>query len=143
MYPSLTTDEANAFSKMTVETSKPNGSNGQASDTRFIRLAGKFVNIDDLHIDLIDQVNPFQKAYEVLSKSVTPKILKIIQDTIEATRIEMTEAEMFILYPKIQAFIKANGRKPSLHTLDLQEKRLAEAVIKINELIRKKKANGE
>ena len=31
-------------------------------------MAGRFVNIEDLHIDLIDQVNPFQKAFEVLSK---------------------------------------------------------------------------
>ena len=32
-------------------------------------MAGSFVNIDDIHIDLIDQVNPFQKAFEILSKS--------------------------------------------------------------------------
>ena len=33
-------------------------------------MADKFVNIDDLHIDLIDQINPFQRAFEILSKSV-------------------------------------------------------------------------
>ena len=39
-------------------------------------MAGKFVNIDDIHIDLIDQVNPFQKAFEILSKSVTTYVFK-------------------------------------------------------------------
>ena len=42
-------------------------------------MAGKFVNINELHIDLIDQVNPFQKAFEILSKSVTKQVLKVIQ----------------------------------------------------------------
>ncbi len=32
---------------------------------RFVRMADSFVNIEDIHIDLIDQVNPFQKAFEV------------------------------------------------------------------------------
>jgi hypothetical protein len=43
------------------------------ADKRFIRMAGQFVNIDDLHIDLIDRINPFQKAFEILSKDVTQK----------------------------------------------------------------------
>ena len=73
-------------------------------DKRFIRMADKFVNIDDLHIDLIDRVNPFQKAYEILSKSVTPPVLKAIRDVIEASRIEMTEEEARILWPKINDF---------------------------------------
>ena len=46
-------------------------------------MAGKFVDIDDIHIDLIDSVNPFQKAFEVLSKSVTAKAKhkKILKST--------------------------------------------------------------
>ena len=56
-------------------------------------MAGQFVNIDELDIDMIDRVNPFQKAYEILSKSVTKQILKVIRETIEATRIEMTLEE--------------------------------------------------
>jgi len=59
----------------------------EVGDQRFIRMAGQFVNIEDLHIDLIDRINPFQKAFEILSKSVTTKVLKIIQEVIESTRI--------------------------------------------------------
>jgi len=46
---------------------------------KFVRMANSFVNIDDIHIDLIDQVNPFQKAFEILSKSVTTQVLKIAE----------------------------------------------------------------
>ena len=67
-------------------------------------MAGRFVNIEDLHIDLIDQVNPFQKAFEVLSKSVTTKLLKVISETIESQKIVMTDEEAVILYKKIGQF---------------------------------------
>jgi superfamily II DNA or RNA helicase len=137
LYPTLTTDEAQSFSKMVVETPKDSDPSVQTADKRFIRLAGKFVNIDDLHIDLIDQVNPFQKAYEVLSKSVTPKVLKIIQDTIEATRIVVTEAEAVLMWPKIKQFRATQGREPNLNAADPLERRMAEVLIFIKEQKRK------
>jgi hypothetical protein len=34
-------------------------------------MANKFINIDELSIDLIDTINPFQAAFEILSKNVT------------------------------------------------------------------------
>jgi superfamily II DNA or RNA helicase len=142
IYPELTDDEAKAFSKLMVELPK-NETDGSQADNRFVKMAGKFINIDDLHIDLIDQVNPFQKAFEVLSKSVTPQVLKIIQDVIEATRIEMTDEEIMILYPKIKEFMQTHGgKKPDIKSSNSQERRLAEAIIKINEYARRKKADG-
>jgi superfamily II DNA or RNA helicase len=97
---------------------------------QFVRMAGKFVNIEDLHIDLIDSVNPFQKAFEVLSKSVTAKLLKVIQDAIEADRIQMTDEEAVILYrDKIPPFMKRQGREPRLYSTDPLEHRMAEAIV--------------
>ena len=64
-------------------------------------MAGKFINIDDLHIDLIDQVNPFQQAFVILSKTVTTDVLRLIQEAIEATRIQMSDEEAILLWPKI------------------------------------------
>lgn len=97
---------------------------------QFVRMAGKFVNIEDLHIDLIDSVNPFQKAFEVLSKSVTAKLLKVIQDTIEADRIQMTDEESVILYrDKIPPFMKRHGRELRLYFTDPLEHRMAEAIV--------------
>jgi superfamily II DNA or RNA helicase len=140
MYPDLTTEEANTFSKMMANEPTPQYGE-QGNDKRFIRMAGKFVNIDDLHIDLIDQVNPFQKAYEILSKSVTTKVLKIIQDTIEATRIQVSEEEAVMMWPKIKAFKTTQNRDPNLNAADPMEKRMAEVIIYLKEQ-RKKQANA-
>ena len=93
-------------------------------------MADKFINIDDLHIDLIDKINPFQKAFEVLSKTINKSLLKVIGDTIEAQKILMTEEEAVILYKeKIGDFINKYGREPKLNSNDPLEKRMAEAII--------------
>lgn len=100
----------------------------EVGDQRFIRMANQFINIDDLHIDLIDKINPFQQAYEILSKSLTARVLKLIQETIEATRITMTDEEALTLWPKVKLFCSTNGREPALHAVDPLESRMAEAV---------------
>jgi superfamily II DNA or RNA helicase len=114
----------------------------QQGDKRFIRMADKFINIDDINIDLIDTVNPFQKAFEILSKSVTTKVLKVIQDTIEATRIVMDFEEAKILWPKIIEFQKTFNKEPNLNSNDPLERRMAECIIYLKEEKRKKAANA-
>jgi hemerythrin-like domain-containing protein len=137
IYPDLTEDEASSFAKMNINTT--NSSNGEPqADKRFIRMAGQFVNIDDLHIDLIDQVNPFQRAYEILSKSVTPKVLKTIQDVIEATRIQVSEDEAILMWPKIKQFYATFNREPIINSTDPLEKRMSEVLIYIKDKKRKK-----
>ena len=92
-------------------------------------LANTFINIDELHIDLIDKVNPFQKAFEVLSKNVTTKLLKVVSETIESRKILMTDEEAVILYKKIAEFMKKNNREPKLSSNDPLERRMAEAIV--------------
>lgn len=130
-YPDLNDDQIEELRQQVVADSViKNGEIKEVGDQRFVRMAGKFVNIDDLHIDLIDRVNPFQKAFEVLSKSVTTKLLKVIQETIDAGRIQMTDEEAVILYKeKIGAFIQKNQREPSLNSTDPLERRMAEAIV--------------
>lgn len=100
---------------------------------KFIRMADKFINIDDLHIDLIDTINPFQKAFEILSKSVTTDVLKLIQEAIESTRITMDLEEAKILWPKVKEFVTQQGREPAIDASDLMERRLAECLIYIKD----------
>jgi hypothetical protein len=125
-----------------VDSAIKNGEVKEVGDKRFVRMAGTFVNIDDIHIDLIDRVNPFQKAFEVLSKSVTTQVLRIIQETIEATRIKMDFEEAKILWPKIQEFVKMYNKEPSMQSNDPLERRMAECVIYLKEEKRKRNANG-
>jgi hypothetical protein len=129
-YPELSTSEIEEIRQhVLVDSVIKNGEIKETGDKRFIRMAGSFVNIDDLHIDLIDQVNPFQKAFEILSKSVTTHVLKLIQESIEATRVQMTDEEAKILWPKIKVFVKTNNRDPDLNSTDPLERRMADAIV--------------
>jgi len=130
-YPELTDEEIEEIRQhVVVDSVIKNGEIKVVGDKRFVRMAGKFVNIEDLHIDLIDRVNPFQKAFEVLSKSVTAKLLKVIQETIDAGRIQMTDEEAVVLYrDKIGPFVKKHNREPSLNATDPLERRMAEALV--------------
>lgn len=140
-YPDLSDSEVEELRQhVVVDSVVKNGHIIENGDKKFIKMADKFVNIDELHIDLIDQINPFQRAFEILSKSVTTHVLKLIQESIEATRIEMTPEEAVILYKKIPAFKSEHGRLPDINSRDFTEKRMAEALIYLNKL-RREKAN--
>ncbi len=107
-------------------------------------MAGKFVNIEELNIDLIDRVNPFQKAFEVLSKSVTASLLKVIQESINAGRIQMTDEEAVILYKdKIASFVKSTGREPELNSGNALERRMAEALVYLRNKKRQKVSTND
>lgn len=141
-YPDLSEEQVEEVRQFVVVDSVIKNSTIETQgDKRFIRMADSFVNIDDIDIDLIDQINPFQKAFEILSKSVTASVFKAIQETIDATRIEMTEEEAIILWPKIKNWVARTGEQPSIQAFDPQERRLAEAIIFLREQRRKVKAN--
>ena len=140
-YPELSEEEVEEVRQYVVVDSVVKGGDVQeVGDQRFIRMAGQFVNIDDLDIDLIDRINPFQKAFEILSKDVTTKVLKVIQDVIAASRIQMTLDEALILWPKINDFVKTHKREPKLSSSDPLEMRMAEAIIYLKE--QKRQANN-
>lgn len=129
-YPNISEDEVEEVRQHVVTDSViKNGEIKEVGDKRFVLMAGKFVNIDDLNIDLIDTVNPFQKAFEILSKSVTKQVLRLIQDAIDATRIDIEEPEALILWPKIQEFVRHHGEKPNVRSSDPLERRMAEALL--------------
>ena len=141
-YPDLTDVEVEEVRQhVVIDSVIKNGQIIENGDKKFIKMADKFVNIDELHIDLIDQVNPFQRAFEILSKSVTTHVLKLIQESIESTRIEMTPEEAVILYKKIPAFKSEHGRMPDINSRDFNEKRMAESLIYLNKL-RQERANA-
>ena len=137
-YPDLTIDEVEEIRQyVVVDSVVKNGEIKEIGDKRFLKMADSFVNIDDLHIDLIDRVNPFQKAFEVLSKSVTTNVLKLIQETIESTRIQVTDEEAIIIWPKVNEFFATFKREPSIASLDPLEKRMAEVLIYMKDKKRK------
>ena len=129
-YPDLSEGEVEAVRQaVVVDSVVKNGEVKEVGDKRFVLMANRFVNLDDLNIDLIDSVNPFQRAFEVLSKQVTKQVLKVIQDAIDSMRLEITEEEARILWPKIQAFNRNEGRPPDARASDPLERRMGEALL--------------
>lgn len=139
VYPDLEDEDVEAVRQyVVVDSVIKSGKVEEHGSQKFIRMAGSFINIDDIHIDLIDKINPFQKAFEILSKNITTNVLKSIQDVINYTKIEMTEEEAIILWPKIKEWYKKTGVKPNLYSYDPKEQRLAEALLFIQEAKQRK-----
>lgn len=129
-YPDLNeTQVEEVRQQVIVDSVIKNGEVKTVGDDRFVKLQNKFIKVTDLSINLIDRVNPFQRAFEVLSKSVTTSVLRVVQDAIAATKIEVTEAEALETYPRIKQFVQLQGRKPDLRSSDPIEKRFAEVLL--------------
>lgn len=143
IYPDLNEEDVEAVRQyVVVDSVIKNSTIEEQGGKKFIRMAGSFVNIDDIHIDLIDSINPFQKAFEILSKSVTTSVLKAIQDTITATKIDMNEEEAILLWPKIKEWVTKTGEQPKIQSFDPKEQRMAQALIFLREEKRKRAKNG-
>ncbi|WP_071146185.1 DEAD/DEAH box helicase [Bacteroides ihuae] len=97
---------------------------------RMLKIANRFINIDDLSIKLIDSINPFQRAYEIMSKSVTAPVLRLIQESIAEQRIQMTKEEAVALFRRAipEYMNKHNGHEPEMSDPDPQVSRMAEAI---------------
>lgn len=140
-YPTLTEEEVEQVRQRVVLSTAiqgeevQEGSNGQ----KFIRVAGKFVEVNKLSINLIDSINPFQRAYEILSKSITPEVLRTIEYVIEDQRNDMTKEEAILLCQKYLPKYRENhnGEVPQLNDPDPLNKRIAQAIAYIQNMIRK------
>lgn len=103
-----------------------NGEGEQRANTAFVDGVRRFVNVQDLDIDLIDSVNPFSKAYAILAKEMNEDRLKQVQAAIAAKRTTLSPEEAKELAIRAVRFKKERGRVPSLSSTDAWEKRMAE-----------------
>lgn len=94
----------------------------------FLKVGKRFINIEKLNIDLISAINPFQGAYEILSKTVTAPMLKTIQDMVTSNRSGVSEEEAVLLWPNVQEFVASHKMEPSPMSNDPYEKRLGEVL---------------
>lgn len=129
-YPDLNNVEVEELrQQVVVDSVIKNGEVKTVGDDRFIKMSTKFVNINEININLIDTVNPFQRAFEVMSRSVTPSVLSLISDQIAATKITISPSEATEAWPKIQQWVKVNGRRPDRKSEDSTERYFAEVVL--------------
>ncbi len=135
IYPQLTADETESLRDYVSASSliRP-GSIVETNNRKFFQFTDRLVSVDELSIDLIQSINPFQEAFEVLSKALTPRVFKAVQQCIQALRVSMTDDEAKMLWVHINDFYKAHGREPNLDSLDPFEKRMAEALLYLRRL---------
>ncbi|WP_249646724.1 DEAD/DEAH box helicase [Lactiplantibacillus plantarum] len=108
----------------------------------FLRMADKFINVDELDINLIDSINPFQRAYEVLSQNIDSDVLRTIQRSIDAKKFDFDEAELVYLYNQTKQFIVDNGREPDKGSRDELEVKMAYALAKLRDMQARRQQNG-
>lgn len=120
-------------------------SESESEGNRLIKLSNRFVNIDKLSINLIDSINPFQRAYEVLSKSVDAPTLRIIQDTIAEQKFDLTVEQAIIIFKgTLKSYIKEhNGQIPRLDDPDPKVREMAAAYQMLRNLKARKMAGLE
>jgi hypothetical protein len=97
-------------------------------ENALIKLGKKFVDLADLSIDLIDSVNPFEHAYEILAKNLSEPILRAIHSVVVAGQLPMEDHEAVALWAHIQAFRAQYSREPNVGAQDPREQRLARAL---------------
>ncbi len=128
-YPDLDKEEIEIIRQhFVVDSVIKGGEEKEADGHKFIRLTDKFINIKDLHIDLIDKINPFQRAYEILSKELNKDVFRVIQNSIDITKVNMSKEEAAKLWPQIKSFYKEKSREPSKDSADPLEVRMAMAL---------------
>ncbi|SYW00389.1 putative DNA helicase / endonuclease; HGT island [Oenococcus oeni] len=111
----------------------------KGNTNEFLRMADKFINVDELDINLIDSINPFQRAYDVLSRNIDSNILRVIQRSIDAKKYDFTDDELVYLYNQIKQFVVKNGREPDKNSHDEVEVRMAYALAKLRDMQARRK----
>jgi len=140
-YPDLNEGEVEEVRQRVLLDTIIKGNDIQESEgNRLIKIANRFINIDQLSINLIDTINPFQRAYEVISKSVDAKTLKVIQDTIAEQKYDMTLEQAIMLFKgPLKEYVAAhNGKVPAVDDPDPKVRELAIALQKIKNLKQRK-----
>lgn len=142
-YPDLTEDEEEVVREHVLlnlhfrgQTPPSSTDDDSAADgERFVRLGSRFVNIDKLSINLIDHINPFQRAYEIVSKHVDAPTLKVIQDCIAEQRINLTlEQAIDIFNGSLKEYVREHGgQRPSLNDPSPRVREMAAALAMLRE----------
>ena len=100
------------------------------------------MDVKELDIDLIDQINPFESAYAILSKSMDERTLTNVAAAIAGRRISMSHEEAREYAKRAIKFRAERGRLPDITSTDPWEKKLAEGVAFLARKAKEATANG-
>lgn len=111
--------------------------------TSFTDGVRKFVNVQDLNIDLIDRINPFDAAYAVLAKAMDERVLRQVQASIAAKRVAIPYEEAKALALRARAFLSEKKRPPDITSSDPWERKMAEGVVALGMHVQQRKSGGD
>ena len=115
--------------KQTVLEDQEDGEGAEsARNTALIDGVRRFMDVQDLDIDLIDRINPFGAAYAILAKAMNEGSLRQVHAVITAKKVRITPDEARDLARRALRFKQERGRLPSITSADPWEKRMAEGV---------------
>ena len=134
-FPKLTQKEVGEVADhVLADTLFSHGKQTEEGDKCFINFAKQFINLDDLHIDMIYKINPFQHAYEVLSKSLDKDVLATVQGVLATQKATITVEEINANWHLVEAFESGNGCLPNHRSKDQFEARLGLMVEKARQI---------
>lgn len=142
-YPDLTDEELETVRQHTVANVNFSASSKVISNDgnrEIIKMSDKFINIDELNIDLVDSINPFQRAYEMISRDINAPTLQFIQDYMSSKKYEFTDQQLVNAYQRAKQFRIENGRNPERNSKDEGERYLAFALLRLAEMKREREA---
>ncbi|MBD5353432.1 MAG: DEAD/DEAH box helicase family protein [Bacteroides sp.] len=134
-YQNLSEEDVEAVRDRIILTMATQGEEIKIDDSgnKLLRVAGKFdVDINNLEINLIAKINPFQRAYEVISKTFTPELLRTVQYAIDEQRegkMPLEEATLW-MYTYLPKWREENPGKiaPEITDSDPIARRIARAI---------------
>lgn len=133
-FPQLQEEDVEAISQrlsldLVLRTATPPAEQDGTEGNRLVKMSNTFINLDDLDINLIKTINPFQRAYEIMSNEIDAPVLKVVQDTIADKKLNMNIDEAKKIYlTMFKEWRKTHGDHPSLQSPDSNERHMAEAI---------------
>ncbi|MBB2894934.1 DEAD/DEAH box helicase [Pseudomonas sp. AS2.8] len=137
--PSLSEEEQSLFAGQ-EDGDGAHATTGTNAGDRFVQQARRFINVQELQVDLLGGRRDFDDAYELLSKELSEELLARLHGEVRALKVSMTQEEAEKLYQRIKEFIQREGREPNLNSPNGREVRLAEALAFLRKLSRDKRA---
>ncbi|QDV62185.1 hypothetical protein [Crateriforma conspicua] len=136
-YPDLSDQDQEAIRQRAVAalnliqqaTRATRGNGSPAANTALIDGIRRYVtDVRDLNVDLIDSINPFGEAYNILAKAMNEDRLRQVQMAIAGRRVQLTPDEARDLAKRALKFKQQRGKLPSLTSQDAWERRMAEGI---------------
>ncbi len=149
-YPDLSAEDQEAIRQRAIAAlnligqagRQTRGDGSSSANTALVDGVRRYVtDVRDLNVDLIDSINPFGEAYNILAKTMNEDRLRQVQSAIAGRRVQLSPDEARDLAKRALRFKQQRGKLPSLTSQDAWERRMAEGIAYLARM-KQEKASG-